>query len=593
MLRRIIMFFILALVSLNTYADVDLSAFAKVNAKVDCIIANGGLESKKAYAVCNDVTDSAKVEKVAVDTRHRDEQGMYHWKNVGGSPAKAAFKSFAKQPHPELLIGKKIYSDLLAMGLTPEDRQAVFYPILHQIQDTLGLLSPQQTQANDAQWDAMLAQGSRYADFVQRGDVLSALSFRKGVIHDVVADFDGNLPTFVFPLSEGKELLWIPACQNFALRKPLVDISIPPPPLVVPGTEESTPPLPYPTLEQIPEEQKKYLWDFDAFVFYGEDYGSHAQVSFYGAEGALYPLVLEHGDSKDEFGIGAFINGCDGVNQGFHFDCSQWGVGPAYKHFSNDGWDLSLKPTFGQLVENGQSSDGRYQSHREMDLVGIGGGVNLYQRQLKGEKWFPETQIFWRAGFPFDMRVRHSYDARPIADTTELKRFDALVNFGVREILYDGEWIRPHIEVGYFGELPTGQSIRAQIGFSDHWKILFCSIGPNFDLMKGGESLIWSCGIDVSNAGRKIVGKIRQDQFRSTLKNYDEETGGFSLESDSGIRTDISAHIQTIDKETGGFSLKENAAYTGPAFEENQENINPLITQPLPDREAILGTPIQ
>lgn len=533
---------------------------ADISRKLDifqCVLA---AKTHAQKVVCVDGASKQKTSGVvAVKAASVPGVGKKHWTKIGANPEYANFSKFAKQAKQMAVadFGRHIQSRLKQMRVQGADFDRVFNSIFYRKLTQYKLVSEDEKREQASRDVKLMMTGTMRIlgkdNGIHPGDELLFLTERNRVRENVIADVSLTEGTiYGYMLSDGRELLDILNCGNLAIRG-----STPPPEIPADIVPSKLEPPSKPPIQALPKEQKRYLMDFDLFGFFGEDHGARSDVRFYGGEGAVYPIILDHGDSKDEIGAGGFINACDGTAQGgFHFDCNQWGVGPAFKHMSNNGWDASIKPTFGELVENGRSADGKYNSHREIDLVSIGGGVNIYKRQIRGEKWFPETQIFARVGIPTDVGVSHSYMGKNISDVKELKKFDALINFGVRQIVYDGKYVRPYAELGYFAELPTGQSLRAQIGISDHWKTVFCSLGPNFDLLHGGESLIWSCGVDVSNVIRLGVGKVRQDQFRKTLKNYDEETGGFTMMEDD------------VDRKSSGYldtQMNINPSFAGQA----------------------------
>lgn len=509
----------------NIGFSADLSAFDTANQKMDCLIAADTLAQRQ---LCVTGSKTSTLEVVSKTSKAVTEQEAHHWKVVGANPAKAAYRAAKGRTQ----IAHKVTTDLNAMKVVAADVANIAPAIIDEILDSRNLLSGDDLKNHQAQWNVMLKNKARYVDFIKRGDQLDYLSFRNGVKANVVADFDGNLLVMVFPLADGRELLWIAECQNFAIRHHA------PPPVVTPPTPATNVPpvktyIP-PTPKEV-EAMKEYAPDAELFVFKGADWSHSGKTNFQGVEGAFYPVVIENADgTKDELGVGGIAQQCDGHTVGgFGYACNQWAAGLAYKHIDSE-WDVSAKLMYGQFVETGHSQDDKYKSRRTIDLISVGGGVNWYGREKAGEKWFPETQGFWRVGLPIGKQVQHSWEGQNIEDTKDLKKFSGLINVGVRQIIYAGDYARPYIEVGYFGELPTAQSVRAQLGVSDKWKVLFCSLGPSFSLMDpGGVSLVGSCGIDVSNAARLAIKTYRQHEFEATLKNYDAETGGFTIEGDN------------------------------------------------------------
>jgi hypothetical protein len=487
MLHRIIVILLLtALASFGVDAtEVSVDWGKTVNDKVNCIIAHGGMHSKKA-AVCfqtnapaNQPTQVAMEQVVATtDTRPRDGKGLYHWKKVNGNPAKAAYRSFAKDAHPEIFIDKKIHSDLIAMGLTSNDMDKVFYPIFNQVQDNLGLLKGSQAEKHQKQWTEMFRNGTRYPDFIQKGDILKSLSFRKGIIQNVIADFEGSLPTFVFPLENGKELLWIPLCQNFAIRE-----SIPP---VVPGKPEVVEVIPPPE-EVTVKEEKNVLDDWELYVSMGGSIGPHGSAVGYGAiSGAYFPgaLIKDMENGRLEGGVGMQANGWIGqTHDDFHYNGFAAVAGPAIKYIDWNGWDFEARIQAGILRENGHKGD--YDSQRQGIVIGPSVSFNDYHRQLEGHDWFPEYGFYGSILLPLGFDAEHSWQGKGIADTTDLRKFGYLANISGRVFFYkNDDWgVRFYTQAGLFIEDPTSESISLRLGIGDTKKRWGVGVGPNFDLI--------------------------------------------------------------------------------------------------------------
>ncbi|MDD5083321.1 MAG: hypothetical protein PHT88_00090 [Candidatus Moranbacteria bacterium] len=347
-MSRITMIVLLLLASFGAYAEADMSAFERLNAKIDCIAANGGIYSKRAKAVCADTAKTAPkavaaVEKPAtydlhakldcidahggfhskkakelcidtsgvakaakIDTRPRDAKGLYHWKKVNSNPAKAAYRNAAKGAHPEVFIGKKVHDDLIAIGLSSNDMDKVFHPIFNQVLGNYGLLKGKDAADHTKQWDEMFRNGTRYPDFIQKGDILRFLSFRNGVVRDVVVDFEGNLPVFVFPLENGRELLWIPRCQNFAIREGKQAIPPEKPEKIVPYQPKR------PSISIHKEENQKRalaIAEINLGVWAGKYWGSHYGGTFSGTKDLIYIPISGMLGWEEQVSIGAGIYG--------------------------------------------------------------------------------------------------------------------------------------------------------------------------------------------------------------------------------------------------------------------------------------------
>jgi hypothetical protein len=173
-------------------------------------------------------------------------------------------------------------------------------------------------------------------------------------------------------------------------------------------------------------------------------------------------------------------------------------VGPAYEYISDDGWDAEISaPMVGKLYERFHQD--KYESRRDFKLVGLSAGYNNYERRLRGEPWFPETQVFGTAAVPLSRAVSHSWDGQAIADTEELSRFGVYANAGVRAWLYEDEdsVVLPYAQLGYFLETPSSESMSARLGISDPARIAGIGIGFDHDLKRGGDVFAWGWWLDV------------------------------------------------------------------------------------------------
>ena len=221
--RTFIMLFLL-FVSYGTYAAVAVDSFERLNSKIDCIIAHGGIHSKQAK-VCFEPTNSAEAHNVS--TKGVVAEKVFQWKRVGGNPAKTIFKTF--KGHPEYIRGR-VRNDLKNIGLTDAEIAEVLQPIAKQ---TTMLVN------NDSsvhpEWDALRKSGKLDMTFVGPGSKLTGLTFGKGkgVVKNVVTQFKDNESAYVFHLSSGKDVLWFTKCWNFAvpeISKPRQPVLVDTPP---------------------------------------------------------------------------------------------------------------------------------------------------------------------------------------------------------------------------------------------------------------------------------------------------------------------------------------------------------------------------
>lgn len=203
-------------------------------------------------------------------------------------------------------------------------------------------------------------------------------------------------------------------------------------------------------------------------------------------------------------GIGGQASMWDGhVNQGAgKFSGHLVSAGPAYEYISDNGWDMEAKLLFMKLDESFKQD--AYKSERHFHLVGPSLSYNNYDRRQRGEKWFPEFQLNGVLGLPISKEVSHSWQGKPIADTAELSKFGAYFNAGARAWIYDGDVLQPYVQLGYFLESPSAESISFRIGVADSNRICGIGIGIDHDLKLGGNANAWGFWCDVVK-GIKVV----------------------------------------------------------------------------------------
>lgn len=295
-----------------------------------------------------------------------------------------------------------------------------------------------------------------------------------------------------------------------------------------PDIEDQQPPV-----TQITPPEALCAWDWELFAITGGETDFQGNKDwFLGLEGALYPFIMEGKNAKDEFGIGGRVNLWDGItSEKFNFDGGYAALGPAWKHANYSGWDTGSKILFGKLWENGKDATGDYKSNRDFGITGIGLSYNNYERELRGEKIIPEWQLYGAMFIPISKDVRHSWQGKNIADTKDLEKFNYLLSVGGRVFLYQGEYIRPYIQAGYFAEDPITHSLSFRLGVSDVHKIIFAGIGPNINLDNSTLALAGDVGIDIMRAiefGRaqhRRNAMIEAIQNRPEVKSFDSNTG--------------------------------------------------------------------
>ncbi len=317
-----------------------------------------------------------------------------------------------------------------------------------------------------------------------------------------------------FMLPSGKTLVWMRNCFNWVILPEEKTVFAPPPPPAEPPVAESPPPEPIaiepPADERVPatpvaEVAKSFCNRFDPHLVVGQEHeprhdgGDQADSNFLAA--ALY-CTWRNEDDDGTHGLGAKLTASSWsgtVNQrAGKYAGHMHLVGPAYEYISDDGWDAEVSvPMVGKLHERFHQD--KYESRRDFTLAGISAGYNNYERRLRGEPWFPETQVFGTAAVPLSRAVSHSWDGQPITDTEELSRFGVYANAGVRWWLYEDEdsMVLPYLQLGYFLETPSSESMSARLGIADVNRICGIGAGVDHDLKRGGDVLArgWWCDV--------------------------------------------------------------------------------------------------
>lgn len=315
-----------------------------------------------------------------------------------------------------------------------------------------------------------------------------------------------------FTLPSGKTLVWMRNCYNWVILPEEKTVSVPPPPPAEPPVAEISPPpepIAVPPVEPmstpVAEKAKGFCDRFDPHLVIGQEHeprhegGDQADSNFLAA--ALY-CTWRNEDDDGTHGLGAKLTASSWsgtVNQrAGKYAGHMHLAGPAYEYISDNGWDAEISvPMVGKLHE--RFNQDRYESRRDFNLVGLSAGYNNYERRLRGEPWFPETQVFGTLAKPLSRAVSHSWDGQPIADTAELSRFGTYANLGVRQWLYedDDSVVLPYAQLGYFLETPSSESLSARLGIADPARIAGIGVGFDHDLKRGGDVFAWGWWVDV------------------------------------------------------------------------------------------------
>lgn len=316
-----------------------------------------------------------------------------------------------------------------------------------------------------------------------------------------------------FTLPSGKTLVWMRNCYNWVILPEEKTVLAPPPPQAEPPVAESPPPEETVVAAAAQDDEpapkaetpKGFCNRLDPHLVVGQEHeprhdgGDQADSNFLAA--ALY-CTWRNEDDDGTHGLGAKLTASSWsgtVNQrAGKYTGHMHLVGPAYEYISDAGSDTEVSfPMVGKLHERFHQD--KYESRRDFGLVGLSAGYNNYERRLRGETWFPETQVFGTLAVPTSRSVAHSWDGRAIDNTEELSRFGVYANAGVRVWLYedDDSVVLPYAQAGYFLETPSSESMSARLGISDVNRICGIGVGVDHDLKRGGDALAWGWWCDV------------------------------------------------------------------------------------------------
>ena len=285
--------------------------------------------------------------------------------------------------------------------------------------------------------------------------------------------------------------------------------------------------------EEVTPAEAVRIFDGDAFVVTGGEFDGRGNIDgFLSFEGAFYPFIIDGENTRDEFGVGTMDSMWGGKNyQGFKWNGGYATIGPAGKHVDYSGWDASIKLLIGIVGENGRDAAGDYRSHRGFGVFGLSFSLNDYERELRGETTFTETQFYGSILFPFSMDAEQSWQGRSISDTRDLRKLNCIMSVGAREFLYNWEFWRLYVQGGFFMEDPTTHSLSFRIGVSDIHKISFAGVGPNANLDHGTLALGADMGVDLlrawdyERAQHRRTAMIESIQNAPNVKSFDSNTG--------------------------------------------------------------------
>lgn len=382
---------------------------------------------------------------------------------------------------------------------------------------------------------SLLEQGQCSKESFARGTEYLWMSYGNArVLEKLRAVWNKPESGLVCQLKSGRTVVIMEVCENVAevsSRAPLLP--------AIPEVKEELVPVPEPVaaeapplvVVEAPQPEKPVSCPLDPKLVIGQEHepnhsGNDAHSTFLSA--ALY--CTWRGE-KGTHGVGAGVqaswwNGT--VNNGAGtFKGSLIAAGPGYEYISDDSWDMEAKLLFGTLDESFKQGD--YESSRHFGVVGPSLGYNNYERRARGEKWLPETQVHGTLMFPFSKEVTHSWQGKPIEDTSELSEFNAYFNAGVRQWIYDGEVLQPYVQLGYFLESPSAESMSFRIGVADPNRICGIGIGIDHDLKNGGSADAWGWWCDGVKAIKVLRSKNRADQIVEETGNGVTVVNGITL----------------------------------------------------------------
>ena len=391
------------------------------------------------------------------------------------------------------------------------------------------------------------------------------LSPDKAKVRKLGINIDGERAGFVYQK---------PECANWLnwSKIPIEEPSIPergieeePPVSSVEPSVETKKPL------VLTEKEKFSSWsgirpelDLDMFAGAGLTHDAVSDTSFWTVDTTLYFLSRDWfgKKGKDQLGVGYIYSASDfrldDPNFTSHAYRELWKL-PSLKSSDYENHrEFGLSFLLGEEVTSGHDDEG-YKSHGEYEMEGIGGFAKFFDRRAKGEKWFNETQLNFSVLKVIDRDVEHSWRGTPIADTSEMEDFDWAIGAGVRQYIYDFEYLRTFAGLSYAAELPSFyENISLTVGISDKHDIIFAEAGPGVSLMSGDLFTLADAGLDVVEGINFAITKYRESKVRKTIK---DKYGDFIVDEENGAVVFIDdkqgAKVSdSIEEEAGAIILK-------------------------------------
>ena len=397
----------------------------------------------------------------------------------------------------------------------------------------------EQSLVNGTAEEALLQPGTKFVSMSERGKGKNAVK----VTRNRIATWTVPERAVVITLPDGRKIARMDSCSNWAQVE------------VEPEQPES---IAIAAVTPRPEESQKEegielcgLDDHDAFLSTGrtDGNGSKTRWNYASVFACIAKGRVDGGIVKA--GVGGVYGSHKGhaTTDGFQYSGNRYAWGPEAKYVDDDGWDarVGFFP-WGKFSNDGKSADGDYVQTRDFGMRGVDFGINLYQREMVGEEWFPKTQIY---GSYFKLSakdVHHSWQGNSIVDTSDLKS-SALLSLGVRQFIYQGP-VKPWFSLEYFSELPSVRSLTGMIGVTDEDEILWAGIGLTRNLEKGGIARSWMLGVDVGNGVRKFRSDVRNEEWKNVnTAYYDGKTGAFTVKrpETSGAASAVSSKPERND----------------------------------------------
>ncbi len=508
------LFFVFIFLGGNAWAD---------EAKKDCITVQPG-DNLTKIARTLDTTVSDLAGKNGIENPNRINPGQIICLEGGQKPTKAS-----KEPETGVAsnapTGYAPYAETGVNPLVPEGKRnpqllsQVEKDALHHIGASGQDIDAIEAAISGGKAEAIsLLPGTKFVSMSERGGKGKSVK----ITRNRIATWKAPEKAVVVTLSDGRKIARIESCFNWAHVEvePTRSASI-----AVAAVTPQLEPTPEPGVELCD------LDDHDLFASVGRTDGNGSKTGWRYAAGFACIAQGRVDGGTVKAGVAGVYGDHSGraTADGFRYSGNKFAWGPAVKYLDDDGWDARLGVLlWGKFHSDGHSADGKYVQKRDFSMRGLDFGMNLYQREIDGEKWFPKLQLYGAYSVLSGKKLSHSWEGVSIPDTGNLES-DSLLSVGARLFVYQAA-VKPWISVEYFAERPSAGNLTGMIGVTDEDEILWAGVGFTRNLEKGGTARSWMVGVDVGNGIRVLRGKLRHDEWvAANTSHYDEETGAFSL----------------------------------------------------------------